>query len=124
MYIFTRQYNYQKPKKKVLQQQARYYQHLFKSDINVEIVLEGFLICTQNAGFISEWISPQKTLFQPTSSYVYLLLGQVLPDRLLEDHYTKPITVQEDPVVLSQYADDTDIYMMYDQYIGNFINSL
>ena len=35
MYIFTRLYNYQKPKE-VLQQQARYYQHLFKSDINVE----------------------------------------------------------------------------------------
>ena len=51
----------------------------------VEIVLEGFLIYTQNAGFLSEWISPQKALFQgaPTSPYLYLLLGQVLSDRLL-----------------------------------------
>ena len=35
MYIFTRWYNCKKPKK-VFQQQKRYYQNLFKSDINVE----------------------------------------------------------------------------------------
>ena len=35
MYIFTRWYTYQKPKK-VLQQQAKHYQHLLMSDINVE----------------------------------------------------------------------------------------
>ena len=70
----------------------------------VEIVLEGFLICTQNAGFISEWISPQKELFQgaPILPYLYLLLGQLLSDKLLEHHNIKPIMVQGEPVLLSQ----------------------
>ena len=83
----------------------------------VEIVQERFLISTQNLGFIFEWNSPQKALFQdtPTSSYLYLLLGQVVSDRLLENHSIKPIMVQGEPVLLSQYADDTDIYMMYNQ---------
>ena len=83
----------------------------------VQILMEGFLICTQNAGFISEWISPQKALFQgaPTLPYLYLLLGKVLSDRSSENHNIKPIIVQGELVLLSQYADDTDIYMMYNQ---------
>ena len=89
--------------------------------------MEGFLICTQNESFISEWISPQKALFQgaPTLPYSYLLLGQVLSDRLLENHDIKPKMVQGEPVLLSQYADDTYIYMMYKQASYQaFINTL
>ena len=90
----------------------------------VQIVMEGFLICTQNAGFISKWISPQKALFQdaPTSPYLYLHLGQVLSDRLLGNVNIKSIMVQRELVLLSQYADDTDIYMMYDKfYVGQYV---
>ena len=77
----------------------------------VKIVLEGFLICTKNTGFVSEWILLQKAIFQgaPTSPYLYLLLGHILSDRSLENHNNKPIMVQGEPVLLSQYSDDTDI---------------
>ena len=67
--------------------------------------------------FLSEWIWPEKALFQgaSTSPYLYLLLGQVLSDKLLENHNVKCTMVQRELVHLSQYANDTDIYMMYNQ---------
>ena len=80
----------------------------------INLFFTEFCTCTQNNGYMSEYIVKGRSINQgcPVSPYAYLLCGEVLAHCLKRN--VKGITIGEIRLLLSQFADDTIVYIDYD----------
>ena len=74
-------------------------------------------MCTQNFGFLSSFFHKERGVNQgcPLSPSLYLLMAEILANKLRQDPKIKGITVNNIQYLISQFADDTDLYLSYDQ---------
>ena len=77
------------------------------------LLFTDFEICTQNNGMISNWISPTRGLHQGCyiSPHIYNLVGQLFADLFTHSSKIKGILLREVLNLLSQFADDTSVYL-------------
>ena len=76
-----------------------------------------FQLTVSNAGYSSPWFEPTRGLFQgnPIGPNAFLLLVEILAINLRRSKNIKTIRINDVVQLLSQFADDMDIYMQYDQ---------
>ena len=88
----------------------------------VSLFYTDFRICTQNFGYLSIFWTKGRGINQgcPISPGIYLLTAEILSNKLKNCSNVKGITVNSVEYLISQFADDTDLYLMYDQ---NTLNS-
>lgn len=82
----------------------------------VKMLFTDFQLCTINNGHMSPFFSSQRSVHQgcPIASSLYLLCGQLLHDLLTQNKDIKGITVNNVEHLLSQFADDTTLFLSYD----------
>ena len=82
----------------------------------VQLFFTEFGVMTQNAGYCSKRFVKQRSINQgcPISPYLYLCCGEILAHKLMGKPAIKGITVNEVKMLLSQFADDTVLYLNYD----------
>ena len=73
--------------------------------------------CTTNNGYSSEWFEPTRGLRQgcPLSPYLFLLCGEIFANLIRDNKKIKGIKIGQKEIKLSQYADDTSLFSMYDK---------
>ena len=79
----------------------------------VMMLFKDFLICTQNNGHISRWLQPTRGLHQGCciSPHLYNCCRQVFADLLENNQEIDGITAQNIINLLSQFADDTNLFL-------------
>ena len=79
----------------------------------VLLLFTKFEVCTQNNGHISNWIKPTRGLHQGCciSPHLMLITGQLFADLFEENHEIKGLQLQNIINLLSQFADDTNVYL-------------
>ena len=90
-----------------------------------EIFFKDFVAVVQNNGHFSEKININQGVHQgaPCSSYYFLICAEVLATILRTDQRIKGIPVNDIINTLGQYADDADLYSLFDQESLNAILS-
>ena len=75
-----------------------------------------FQFCTQNFGYLSEFCNKERGCNQgcPLSPGIYLLTAEILANKIRNDPKIKGIHVNNIEYIISQFADDTDLYLNYD----------
>ena len=89
----------------------------------VSLFFNKFEVCTQNNGYQSEWFTKGRSVNQGCgiSPYLFLLCGEVMAHKLLYHPDIKGITLYDVKLLLSQFADDTIIYIYYDEKTVNTV---
>ena len=79
----------------------------------VMLLFTNFEVCTQNNGYVSEWLKPTRGLHQGCciSPHLYLLMGQLFADLFSKNKEITGIQLHNIMNLLSQFADDTNIYL-------------
>ena len=79
----------------------------------VNLLLVDFHSCTTNNGYRSDWISISRSTHQgcPLAPYLYLLCGETMAHKIKENSSIKGITIFDLKLVLSQFADDTQLFI-------------
>ena len=82
-----------------------------------KILYSGFQVNTQNNGFFSKRISIQRGIHQggPCSSLYFLICAELMAIMLRTDKNIKGIPVKDFINTLGQYADDADIYSLFEK---------
>ena len=82
----------------------------------VMLLLNDFELCVQNNSNISSWLTPTRSVHQGCclAPYLYLLCGQVLSHKIKENPYIHGINMYDIVALLSQFADDTTLFLSYD----------
>ena len=72
--------------------------------------------CTINNGHISDWFSPSRGLKQgcPISPYLFLLCGETFANNIRNNNKIQGIKVGNKETKISQFADDTNLFIMFD----------
>ena len=80
-----------------------------------------FEICTQNYGILSDWFDKSRGVNQgcPASPSIYICIGEAMANCLRNNNNIHGIKINEIEYLLSQFADDTDIYLPFDEKIIN-----
>lgn len=75
-----------------------------------------FELCIQNNGFFSEFFPQESGIHQGCNSapYYYLLCGQLVHNLFTNNPKIKGITIHGVEKLLSQFADDTDLFFKYE----------
>ena len=83
----------------------------------VSLFYEDFKICTQNFGFCSPLWKKGRGCNQgcPLSPGLYLLTAEIMANKLRKNPKIKGVHVGSVEHLISQFADDTDLYLSYDQ---------
>ena len=83
----------------------------------VSLFYNQFLICTQNFGIKSEyWIKGRGTNQGcPLSPSLYLLTAEILANKIRQHPDIRGIKIGAIKYILSQFADDTDLYLEFNQ---------
>ena len=78
---------------------------------------------TVNEGWSSEWFSPTRGLRQgcPASPYLFLILAEVLAHKIRKNREIKGIKVGGLEKKISQFADDTVLYSLFE---SNSLNGI
>ena len=73
-------------------------------------------VCTQHFGYISDFFVKGRSTNQgcPFSPGAYLLTGDILANKLRSHPDIKGIKIGDIEYLISQFADDTDLYLSYD----------
>ena len=76
---------------------------LFYSDIESAVV---------NNGFVTKWFKPSKGVRQgcPLSPYLFVMSTEILSNKIRQNTDIKGITVFENEMKISQFADDTSLF--------------
>ena len=84
-----------------------------------------FEVCTQNRGFISKYFKKERSINQgcPYSPSVYLLISEIIANKLRRHQDIKGINIGKVELLLSLFADDMDMYLPYDQIVLNAVVS-
>ena len=87
----------------------------------IMLLLKEFNLCTQNNGNISEWFMPSRGLRQGccTTPFIYLLCGELLAPKIRENTDIKGINMYDVMALLSQFADDTTLFLSFDSVTLN-----
>ena len=74
-----------------------------------------FLVCVQNRGFISPFFKKSRSVNQgcPISPYLFLLCSEIMAHKIYQN--VNGVTVEGIKQVMSQFADDTVIFIEFDQ---------
>ena len=82
----------------------------------VKLFFTKFTAATQNNGYTSSWFEKGRSINQgcPISPYVFLLSGEILTHKLYLNENIKGITMGELRLLVSQFADDTVLFVNYD----------
>ena len=77
----------------------------------------GFSICTQNFGVLSPFWVKGWGVNQgcPLSLGLYLLMAEIMANKLRDDNKFKGVKMGNVEYLISQLADDTDLYLAFDQ---------
>ena len=80
-----------------------------------------FRVCTQNFGFRSNWFFKTRSVNQGCniSPSIFLLTGELLAIRLRQNTKIKGIKIGDTELLISQFADDMDLYLPYDKTVLN-----
>ena len=83
----------------------------------IQLFYTNFQICTQNFGILSHFWEKGRGCQQgcPLSPGLYLLTAEILANKLRNNSKIKGIQIGEIEYLISQFADDTDLYLTYDQ---------
>ena len=83
----------------------------------IRTLFEDFRLATINNGYQSEYIKPQKGLFQgnPIASYLFILVIELLAIRLRQNARIKGVKIGLEEILLSLFADDLCLLMQYNQ---------
>ena len=83
----------------------------------VKLFYSDFMICTQNFGVLSDYWVKTRGLNQgcPLSQGLYLLMAEIMANKLRNHPGIKGITIGQIEYLLSKFTDDTDLYLSYDQ---------
>ena len=89
----------------------------------VTLIYTRFQICVQNYGKLSRfWTKGQGTnQGDPLSPGLYLLTAEIMANKLRNHPGISGIKVNNVHYLLSQFADDTDMYLLYDQTIITYV---
>ena len=91
------------------------------------ILYKNFVVQIQNNGYFSDMFPVQRSVHQggPCSSFYFLICAEMLAISLRENRDIQGIPVNEFIHLLSQYADDADIFQKYNvQSVNATINCL
>ena len=82
-----------------------------------KLLFTDFNLCTTNNGYFSSYWSPTRGLFQgnPAAPLYFLLVAEILSISLRNNPRIKGIDVKNLRLLLSQFADDLNIFMKFDQ---------
>ncbi len=83
--------------------------------------------CTTNNGYASEWFKPSRGVRQgcPLSPYLFVICAEIFANLVRNNDNIKGIKVQGKEIKLSQYADDTNIFSLFDaNSLNNIISTL
>ena len=82
----------------------------------VRILYDGFTVRIQNNGHLSDYISVERSVHQGgcLSAYLFNILVETLANELRE-RLTHSIIINQHKYDLSQYADDTDVFSLFNQ---------
>ena len=83
----------------------------------VKLLYNDIYSCTTNNGHSSEWFNPSRGLRQgcPMSPYIYLLCGEIFANLVRNSSKIKGIPLCDSEIRISQYADDTNLFSMFDK---------
>ena len=78
-----------------------------------KILFQDFYLSITNAGHLSEFYTPTRTLFQgnPIASFLFVTIVEILAINLRKNETIDCITIQGIKYLLSQFADDLDLFM-------------
>ncbi len=79
--------------------------------------------CTINNGHSSEWFKPSRGLRQgcPLSPYLFVICAEIFADLIRDNKNIKGIKINDKEIKLSQYADDTNIFSLFE---ANSLNNI
>ena len=83
-------------------------------------------ICTQNYGYCSQYFVKGRSINQGCcySPSVYLLISEIMANKLKLNKKIKGIKIGETEMLLSQFADDMDLYLPFNKIILNEVLSV
>ena len=83
----------------------------------ISLFYNKFTICTQNFGILSKkWVKNRGTNQGcPLSPSLYLLTAEIMANKLRSNAKIKGLKVNNVQYLISQFADDTDLYLSFDQ---------
>ena len=87
----------------------------------VSLFYSDFRVCTHNYGFRSTWFTKTRSVNQGCniSPSIFLLNGELLALRLCNNNLIHGIKIGNKEILISQFADDMDLYLPYDRTILN-----
>ena len=85
-----------------------------------------FEVCTQNFGYFSDFFEKSRSTNQGCiiSPAIFLLISAVLTAKIKSNSNIKGIKIGEVEYLLSQFADDMDLYLPYDKIVLNTVLSV
>ena len=83
----------------------------------IKVFYTKFMICTQNFVFLSDfWVKGRgSNQGCPLSPSLYILNAEILANKLCNNSKIKGVKVRDFTYLISQFADDTDLYLSFDQ---------
>ena len=89
----------------------------------ISLFYTDFQVCTQNMGFQSRWWSKTRSVNQgcPISPTIYLLISELMSIKLKNHKDIHGIKIGDTEILLSQFADDTDLYLPFEKTVINAV---
>ena len=85
----------------------------------VKLFFNKFEICTQNAGYVSDYFPKTRSINQgcPISPFLYNLCGEIMSHLIKGNPNIKGIKIGYPEVenVITQFADDTGLFLLYEE---------
>lgn len=83
----------------------------------MKLLFTDISICTLNHGFSSAYFCPGHGIFQgnPIASFAFLLVGQVLLDKIMTNDKIKGVIIHDQEIKAIQFADDLNMPLTFDQ---------
>ena len=87
----------------------------------VKLFYTDFQVCTQNFGYFSEYFSKTRSTNQGCIILpsIFLLISEILANKLRNNKLIKGIPINGTEFLLSQFADDMDLYLPFDKVVIN-----
>ena len=89
----------------------------------IELLYKNVESCTTNNGKSSEWFKPTRGLRQgcPLSPYLFVVTAEIFANLIRKNPNIQGIKIKETEIKLMQYADDTNIFSLFD---ANSLNNI